>query len=318
MDLDLQCVASFLVLREEGHFGRASARLHLTSPALTKRIQKLERDVGVPLVTRTPGGGTVLTAAGWRFAEHAVVALERARSAQEAAREAARTRPHTVVRIGVPGAVSSDSMLHRVVAGVVSHQAQVPGVSLRVVALPFDAFLQAVLGGAIDILWSPSPIRHPELLSRAVGTGSRVGVVARGHPLAALGSTTAERFAELPLLFSRALPPEVMTPGTLGDIRPLGEAHLVHTAAQGFGELRADVALGRGAVVVPDVLATGLGPRLVAVALTGLAPTQVYAVHRRSDLRPLLREVIDVLTAQTEVGSAPHPGEGHRSVPGVG
>jgi DNA-binding transcriptional LysR family regulator len=47
MDLDLSCVASFLVLLDERHYGRAAAKLNLTSSALSKRIQRLERQVGV-------------------------------------------------------------------------------------------------------------------------------------------------------------------------------------------------------------------------------------------------------------------------------
>lgn len=296
MELDLLCVASFLVLREESHFGRAAARLHVTSSALTKRIQKLEREVGVPLLTRTPGGGTVLTTAGWRFAEHAVVALDRAHCAQAAAREAANARVHAVVRIGVPGAATSDSMLRGVVAPIFSRQEQIPGVDIRVMALPFDSFLQALLRGVIDILWSPASMARSELVSRVVGMGSRVGVVAQDHPFAASPSSTAEQFAELPMLVSPALPPEAMALGTLADVRPLADAHLVHTTAQGFAALRRDVVFGRGVIVVPDVLATGLGPSLTSITLTGLTPTRVYAVHRRSDRRrPLLREVIDIL-----------------------
>jgi DNA-binding transcriptional LysR family regulator len=38
MELDLSGVASFLVLGEEVHFGRAAARLHLTQSALSKNV----------------------------------------------------------------------------------------------------------------------------------------------------------------------------------------------------------------------------------------------------------------------------------------
>jgi DNA-binding transcriptional LysR family regulator len=41
MELDLLLASTFMVLVDEKHFGRAAARLHLTSSALTKRIQRL-------------------------------------------------------------------------------------------------------------------------------------------------------------------------------------------------------------------------------------------------------------------------------------
>src|SRR5664280_173643 len=45
MDLDLGLVESFLVLVRERHYGSAAAALHLTSPALSKRIQRLEQQL---------------------------------------------------------------------------------------------------------------------------------------------------------------------------------------------------------------------------------------------------------------------------------
>jgi DNA-binding transcriptional LysR family regulator len=86
MDLDLSCVASFLVLVEEAHFGRAAALLHLTPSALTKRMQRLERQVGVVLLRRDSTGVAGLTAAGRRFAMEADLLLAAAHAARAAAR----------------------------------------------------------------------------------------------------------------------------------------------------------------------------------------------------------------------------------------
>lgn len=297
MDLDLACVVSFTALCEEGHFGRAAARLHVTTPALSKRIQKLERQLGVRLLERTAPGETALTAAGWRFAEHAPNLLARARSAQVAAQEAARVPVHTVVRIGVPGTPSSDAMMRRVVAPLKSARERLPGVRLRVVGLPYDALLEAVVLGSVDVLWSPSPLHHPALVSKVVATIDRVGVVARTHDLAGVDATSAERFAELPLLHSASLPTEIMNPGCLGDVRPLSEAHLVPTSALTFAQLRAEITGGRGVAVVPDVLAVGLGPALHSVRLEGLDAAALFAVYRRRDEGRLLLQVVRLMAS---------------------
>lgn len=71
MHLDLNCLESFVVLAEEKHFGRAAARLHLTSAALTKRLQRLERDLKVRLVERDSAGVLALTPEGQRLAADA-------------------------------------------------------------------------------------------------------------------------------------------------------------------------------------------------------------------------------------------------------
>ncbi|HJY82854.1 MAG TPA: LysR family transcriptional regulator, partial [Candidatus Binatia bacterium] len=43
---------AFVTLAEHLHFGRAAELLHVTQPALSKQIQRLEDKVGGPLVVR--------------------------------------------------------------------------------------------------------------------------------------------------------------------------------------------------------------------------------------------------------------------------
>ena len=50
--MELAGVRAFLILAEQLHFGRAAALLHLSQPALTKAIHRLEEEVGGRLFTR--------------------------------------------------------------------------------------------------------------------------------------------------------------------------------------------------------------------------------------------------------------------------
>ncbi len=53
MKLETRELASFAVLAEQLHFGRAAARLHVSQPALSKRVKGLEDKIGGPLLVPT-------------------------------------------------------------------------------------------------------------------------------------------------------------------------------------------------------------------------------------------------------------------------
>ena len=97
MDLDLAQVRAFAATAEELHFGRAAGRLFLSQQALSKRIARLEVELGVLLFVR--GKHAVeLTEAGQRFLEPARRFLTDGDRAVAAARHT--TRP---VRLDVWG-----------------------------------------------------------------------------------------------------------------------------------------------------------------------------------------------------------------------
>jgi DNA-binding transcriptional LysR family regulator len=70
VDLDVARVRAFVAVADEGHFGRAAAALSITQQALSKRISRLESELGTPLLTRGPAGAG-LTEAGHRLLEPA-------------------------------------------------------------------------------------------------------------------------------------------------------------------------------------------------------------------------------------------------------
>src|SRR5215471_18302290 len=69
---------------DEGGFTRAAETLHVTQPALSDGIRRLEAELGVDLFHRV-GRRAVLSAAGEAFVGPARQALRDARSAREAA-----------------------------------------------------------------------------------------------------------------------------------------------------------------------------------------------------------------------------------------
>lgn len=50
--MELRQLRAFVEVAASGHFGRAAKRLRVTQPALTQRIQALEREIGHQLLER--------------------------------------------------------------------------------------------------------------------------------------------------------------------------------------------------------------------------------------------------------------------------
>lgn len=72
--MEFREIEAFVAVAEELHFGRAARRLHLSQPALSQQIQRLETDLAVTLLQRT-SREVSLTAAGSLFLERCRVLL---------------------------------------------------------------------------------------------------------------------------------------------------------------------------------------------------------------------------------------------------
>ena len=86
--VSLEQVRYFIAVAEEGHVGRAAARLHVSQPPLSRQIRALEEELGVTLFARRPRGMELLPS-GRAFLAHARGILS---SVDEAVRAARATR----------------------------------------------------------------------------------------------------------------------------------------------------------------------------------------------------------------------------------
>ncbi|MEV6121032.1 LysR family transcriptional regulator [Streptomyces sp. NPDC052077] len=95
-DLGLSRLRSFVCLADELHFGRAAQRLHISQPALSQQIVRLEREVAAPLLWRT-NRAVGLTPAGREFLRGVRAALRVLEETTHATRAAALGRAPLVL-----------------------------------------------------------------------------------------------------------------------------------------------------------------------------------------------------------------------------
>jgi DNA-binding transcriptional LysR family regulator len=96
--MELRHLRYFVAVGEEQHYGRASRRLRVAQPALSRQIQDLEAEVGFKLFQRLPRG-VKLSAAGKLFLQDARRILREVNEAAERAGRVARGRSGTL-RVG--------------------------------------------------------------------------------------------------------------------------------------------------------------------------------------------------------------------------
>ena len=97
---DLNAIPIFTAVIEQGSFSRAATQLGITKSAVSKRVSRLEAELGVSLLHRSTRKLS-LTDAGRRFLQHASHARSAADAAAAAASELQKT-PSGLLRISLP------------------------------------------------------------------------------------------------------------------------------------------------------------------------------------------------------------------------
>lgn len=157
MYLEISELNSFAVLAEELHFGRASNRLFLSQPALSKQIRRLESKVGGQLFARTRRK-VELTEAGRVLLPYAERILQEAETALSVSKQAVEGLAGTL-RIGF-GIASVFDILPRT---VVRFRKAFPLVGLQMQDMTTPSQVESLLDGRIDIGILRLPVVHAEL-----------------------------------------------------------------------------------------------------------------------------------------------------------
>ena len=234
----------FEVAVEESGFKRATARLHITQPALSYQMKHLEDELGVQLFVRRPGGVT-LTDAGRLLYVH----VQRVSAAVRRAEQAVKELPAVgEVRIGTVNSIGT-YFLPQVLAAVHErHSATIP-ILYRARS---DDHIEALLANQVDLAILADP-RADKRLRYETLFEERVSLVAsRAHPFFEARTISPQQLAGAPMV---ALSPQTPT-GTLVQryLERLGVRLEPVVSTEDVLTVKRMVEMGIGAAFLPDMV----------------------------------------------------------------
>jgi DNA-binding transcriptional LysR family regulator len=180
--VDFRQFRYFITVAEELHFGRAAERLHIAQSGLSQQILKLERSVGVQLLSRDRRG-VELTEAGRVFLDHARQAVELA--------DRAITSPHLAER-GKRGSLRVGTTILGMppMAGAVlqAFEDRFPDVEVELRPRLISELIDGISTYALDVAVVVSPFKavDPPPRYQQLGTYELVAAIPEGHRLAKL------------------------------------------------------------------------------------------------------------------------------------
>jgi DNA-binding transcriptional LysR family regulator len=180
--MELRHLRYFVAVGEEQHYGRASRRLRVAQPALSRQIQDLEEEVGFKLFDRLPRG-VKLSAAGKLFLEDARRILRAVSEATARAAHVARGQSGTL-RVGFP----ENASWHGVVPDSFRRiREQQPDAQLQLQPAASLEQLDAIRSGRLDAGFvNFMPKADPELDQLTVAVHHVELAVPKRHPLTKL------------------------------------------------------------------------------------------------------------------------------------
>jgi DNA-binding transcriptional LysR family regulator len=157
MALELNDLRSFLVLSEQLHFRRAAEILHVSQPALSKQIRRLENMLGGQLLNRR-SRGLHLTSAGQVLLQHARQVIEDTDSAERITRLALKGEAGAL-RVGFGIAVLARGLPNL----MLRFRKRFPNVDLSVHNMSTSDQTEALLERKIDVGFVRLPILAEEI-----------------------------------------------------------------------------------------------------------------------------------------------------------
>ena len=192
---NLRQLEYFVRVSEEANFTRAAQHLHVAQPAVSTQIQRLERELGQPLLDRSQRA-VRLTAAGAAALPHAKAALAAALNVQRAVDDTAQLVRGTI-RIGTVVSHTVD-----IATLVAQFHTRYPAVEITLRTNDSDTLIDAVRHAQLDLaLIAVGPDEQPEgIATKIVSDEAIVAVVSPNHAWSARSKIALDALQDVPLI----------------------------------------------------------------------------------------------------------------------
>lgn len=295
--MDTQLLTAFLAVAATASFSQAAEQLHLTQPAISKRIAQLEQLLGVRLFDRI-GRQVSLTESGARLLPRAQRILREIEETTRAIRDmSGQVSGHLSL------ATSHHIGLHRLPPMLRAFSRRHPQVNLEIEFMDSEKAHAAVAQGVIEfavITLAPEG-SAPRLQAHEIWPDPLSVMVARDHPLAGRGHVSIETLSGYPAV----LPGASTYTGQIlqQQFRACGARLQISMSTNYLETLRMLVAIGLGWSVLPDSMLTA---ELLALELedTRMRRSLGYVFHRDRTLSNAAQAFLALLDGAVQRSSS--------------
>jgi DNA-binding transcriptional LysR family regulator len=289
--MNLRDIRYFLAVAQEGHIGRAAARLHLSQPPLTRHIHALEEKIGAPLFVRTPKGVT-LTEAGQTLLEEGPNLLALAQQAEQRTRLAGQGLVGQL-DVGLFGSGILD-VIPRMLARF--HQAR-PEVKIVLHNLTKDAQLQALRERRIGVGFNRLVPEERGITVETVLSETMVVAIPAAHPLSVRALIYMHDLQDVPLIAYPNVPMRGLAEEIAQAFRAEGVRQKVAQDVEDVVTAVALVSAGFGLAITTQSATNLRLPGVVFRPLYSavLKKLELSCLYRSGDGSPVLKAFLDVV-----------------------
>lgn len=194
MTLELKHLRFFVAVAETRSFTAAARMLYVSQQAVSRVIQQLERELGVPLLVRNTRS-VELTTAGMTLLESAKRSIAVTEDAFEAARHVGKLASARPLKIDLSSAALMTPA--RILRQMRRHHPEIP---LHLVEDGVPRGITALLRGRLDAVLGLATNCPPEVPTELIHTEPILVAMAASHPLAQLEAVPVAQLAEAELL----------------------------------------------------------------------------------------------------------------------